>query len=113
MIVLALSGLLMAAQPEVQAASDPTEQSGGLLALPSADEDIRRALFQSHAQEPDRRVCTVQILVGSRQPRRTCGTLREWFAARTPSQVAAEEAPWQLVEEIKKQRRKVNMRSRG
>ena len=117
MLTLALATLVMTAQPGAgapdAATPAPLVRSSTLLALPSADEDIRRALLQSHAQQPERRVCTLQVLTGSRQPRQICGTLREWFQQRTPAEVQADEAPWQLVEEIKRQRRKANMRPRG
>jgi hypothetical protein len=109
MIVFALAGLLLATEP----VSDAVAPSAALLALPAADEDIRQALFEMHVQDPERRVCTTQVLTGSRQARQTCGTLKEWFATRSPGDVLANKAPWQLVEEIKKQRRKVNVRRGG
>jgi hypothetical protein len=109
MIIFAIAGLLLATEP----VANPVEPNPALLALPAADEDIRRALFEMHVQDPERRVCTTQILTGSRQPRKTCGTLKEWFATRKPGDVQANRAPWQLVEEIKKQRRKVNAQQGG
>jgi hypothetical protein len=113
MITVAIMAMLLAAEPGSQVASGQARDQSALLSLPSADEDIRRDLFEALARNPEQRVCTNQTLTGSRQPRRTCGTLQHWFAERTSAEVQAREAPWQLVEEIKRQRRKANVRARG
>lgn len=113
MISVALVAMLFTAEPVAQVDVDQVRGNSALLALPSADEDIRRALFEALSRDPEQKVCTTQTLTGSRQPRKTCGTIREWFRERTTAEVQAKEAPWQLVEEIKKQRRRVSARARA
>lgn len=90
--------------------ADP-DRARALAALPSSDEDIRRALFAMVQKDPERVVCSIRTQTGTRQPRTSCATLKNWFAHRTPREIQAKEAPWQLVEEIKEQRKKAMMRA--
>ena len=63
-------------------------------------------------RDPERVLCSVRVGTGSRQPRTTCSSIQRWFNARRPDEIAEGKAPWQLVEEIKEQRRKALMRMR-
>jgi hypothetical protein len=70
-----------------------------------ADIQIEQALFKLLETDPQRVVCTRRAPTGTRVPRVTCGSVERWFGARTPEDVADERAPWQLVEQIKFNRR--------
>jgi hypothetical protein len=113
LIVSVVAAAVLAGSPEK--AEPPkvldAERVRTLSALPSTDEDIRRALFEMLARDPERVVCSIRTQTGSRQPRTSCATLKNWFANRRPGEIASEEAPWQLVEEIKEQRKKALLRS--
>ena len=109
--VLAADAGPTAAPPPASEGVDPA-RAQALAALPASDEDIRRSLFEMLARDPERVVCSVRVGTGSRQARTTCSSLRRWFNARRPDEIAEGKAPWQLVEEIKDQRRKALMRMR-
>lgn len=109
LIALAAGALVSGAPPAEVAAPDPTVEPTRreqLHARPAGDEDIRRDLWRALEQNPERVVCSTRAKTGTRIPRPTCGTLRRWFDARLMTEVQNKEAPWQLVEEIKEQRRK-------
>ncbi|MBW3560230.1 MAG: hypothetical protein KY446_04785 [Proteobacteria bacterium] len=110
MLIPALVLLLAGAAP---AAQDPSARTQALTALPSSDLDIQRALWAAYQTTPNKSVCVNRTLTGSRQPRQVCGTLDQWFRARTPSEVSRNEPPFQLVEGIKDQRRKAMVRGGG
>jgi hypothetical protein len=109
LIALAAGALVSGTAPAEVAAANPTVEptrTERLHARPAGDEDIRRDLWLALEQNPERVVCSTRAKTGTRIPRPTCGTLRRWFDARLVSEVQNEDAPWQLVEEIKEQRRK-------
>lgn len=118
LLAAALSTLLLAgsgvpaATPETAIASNP-DRTRVLSALPASDEDIKRSLFEMLEREPERVVCSVRVHTGSRQPRTSCATLQAWFANRRAGEIANNDAPWQLVEEIKERRKKAMMRAKG
>jgi hypothetical protein len=116
LIALAAGALVSTAGPaEAAASSTKVEPSRTqqLHARPAGDEDIRRDLWRALEQNPERVVCSTRAKTGTRIPRPTCGTLRRWFDARILSEVQNEDAPWQLVEEIKEQRRKALAEARS
>ena len=117
MFASAVAVLLIAAGPAGAAASPQAPRSAdrtrAMVALPAGDADIDRALFEMLERDPERQVCSVRIQTGSRQPRTSCATLRAWFANRRVSEIRNNEAPWQLVEEIKQRRKKALLRSQN
>lgn len=92
-------------------AKTPTYVPGSQAAR-ATDDDIERALWGLLQTDPERVVCTEQILTGSRQPRAVCGSVKRWFDARPADEKAGERAPGPLVEEIKKQRSKAAAKAR-
>lgn len=104
---------VVAANPAAPAAEAAAERAAKLAALPASDEDIDRALWQMLERDPERVVCSIRVHTGSRQKRTSCATLDAWFRSRKPQEIQARDAPWQLVEEIKEQRKKALLRSRG
>ena len=74
------------------------------------DRVIEDQLFQLWESQPERMVCAQPPATGTRMPKPVCGTLDRWFNARRPEDVVAKRAPWQLVEEIKKNKRKASAR---
>ena len=104
-IALALSGSATTAR------TTPAYVPGSEAARAS-DEDIERALWSLLRTDPERVVCTQQMLTGSRQPRAVCGSVKRWFDARPAAEKASESAPWQLVEEIKKKRSEAAAKAR-
>lgn len=118
LIVMAAAALVLAAaKPETAKTDVPggasADRRAAMLKLPASDEDIQRALKSMLERDPERLVCSIRVHTGSRQPRKSCSTLRAWFNNRLPGEIAQDEAPWQLVEEIKDQRRKALMRDRA
>ena len=119
-----MSGLLLTALAALALAADapagtppPAENTveGVMVAAPRpvrsaaeelSDRTIEAQLFQLREQQPDRVVCTTRSKTGTRMPQPVCGSLERWFNARGAEDVAAGRAPWQLVEEIKKNKRK-------
>ena len=114
MISAALATLLLLTGAPA-AASDPAAQAAAAreAADRSTDIEIEQALWRALEEEPDRVVCTQQIILGSRQQKAACGTIRRWFDARQPSEVARKRAPWQLVEQITKGRKEAMQKRRG
>ena len=74
------------------------------------DKVIEDQLFALLESQPDRVVCAVPKKTGSRMPKPVCGTVERWFNARTPAEIAAGKPPWRLMDEIRKNRRKVDRR---
>ena len=112
-LAAALAGSSPSGAPPAEATKLNPEQVRALAALPASDEDINRSLIEMLERDPERVVCSIRTHTGSRQPRTSCATLRAWFANRRPGEIRNNDAPWQLVEEIKEQRKKALMRSRG
>lgn len=79
----------------------------------AGDLEIRQALLDEYAANPDRKVCIQRTFTGSRQPRAVCGPLRSFWAMRPAREVAAGDPPWELVEQIKENRRKVTAKARA
>ena len=101
------AALLAGAAPQPPQVSDAAAaRAAQLAALPAADLDIHKGLHRALELDPERVVCATRIRTGSKIPRSTCGSLRRWFDSRTPAEISNGDAPWQLVEEIKEQRRK-------
>ena len=99
----------LAGQPQaVAATSSPAEQSAR-----ATNAKIEQALWNLLEQDPERVLCTRQVLTSSRQPRTTCGSVKRWFDSRRPEEKAAERAPWQLVAEIVRQRARAAGRRSG
>ena len=73
---------------------------------PLTDRTIETQLFQLLETQPERVVCASPPQTGTRLPKPVCGSVERWFNARKPEDVAANRAPWQLIEEIKKNKRK-------
>ena len=116
MLILAAALILAASEPSA-AAPEKTpvasqDRRSAMAKLPATDADIQRALFQMLERDPERVVCSIRTHTGSRQPRTSCATLANWFAHRLPAEIQRDEAPWQLVEEIKEQRKKALLKSR-
>jgi hypothetical protein len=99
--------LAAATQPPIEAAAP---QRSGPSASDAQDRDIQRALMELYRTDPQRKVCVERTLTGSRQRRAICGTVASWFNARLPHEIAANDPPYQLVEEIKRQRTKASFR---
>jgi len=118
-----LASLVLAAAlfAPVQAAADaPTTVEGvSVTAAPPpstvglTDQVIEAQLFKLLESDPERVVCAEPPRTGTRLPQPVCGSLRRWFDARTPAEVIKNRAPWALVEEIKKNKRKASARRRG
>ena len=70
------------------------------------DAKIEKGLFQLLETQPQRVVCAQWAKTGTRLESPVCGSVERWFNAREPEDVAAGRAPWQLVEEIKRNKRK-------
>ena len=102
----AIAGSPPAAAPETDEAARAA-RAARLAGLPAADRDIQVGLWRALETDPKRVVCASHIATGTKMPRQTCGSLQEWFDARTPGEIAERMPPSQLVEEIKVQRRKV------
>lgn len=75
-----------------------------------SDKVIEDQLFQLLETQPDRVVCAVPRKTGSRMPKPVCGTVERWFNARTPAEIAAGKPPWRLMDEIRKNQRKIDRR---
>jgi hypothetical protein len=104
--------VLLAASP--QASQDRAQAAAAAEAANrSSEAEIEDALWDLLARDPERVVCTRQTMLGSRQPRVACGTVKRWFDARKPEEIAAKRAPWQLVEQIKKGRKEALQKHRG
>ena len=84
----------------------------GLTPADLTDVRIEQELVKAWKANPEQVVCAVPRKTGTRLPQPVCGTLQVWFDARTPEELFQERAPWQLVEEIKKNKRKVGSRGR-
>lgn len=115
--IIALAAAAAAASgPAPSAATDAqpakADRTAALAKLPAADVDIERALWRALEADPERIVCSSRVATGSHQQRQTCGSLQRWFDARTPGEIAAKRAPWQLIEEIKEQRKKALAKAR-
>ena len=109
-LLLAVSGAAASPAPtESRAAAAAAAEAANR----SSEAEIEKALWAMLEREPDRVVCTQQIILGSRQQRAACGTIKRWFDARQPSDVARMRAPWQLVEQIKKGRKEALQKQRG
>ena len=115
-IIAAAAAAAAASGPPPSTAAEPqpakSDRAAALAQLPAADLDIEKALWRALESNPERVVCSARVETGSRQQQQTCGSLRRWFDARTPGEVADKRAPWQLIEEIKEQRRKALAKSR-
>lgn len=112
LVAFAAAGLLGGAEPGAASTAAPSPdqtaaRAARLAALPAADLDIHNGLHRALELDPERLVCATRLRTGSKIPRSTCGSLRRWFDSRTPAEISNGDAPWQLVEEIKEQRRKV------
>jgi hypothetical protein len=79
----------------------------------AGDAAIREALLQEHKANPERKVCIQRVFTGSRQPRAVCGTLKEFFEQRRPDEVSAGDPPYELIEQVKENRRKVEAKARA
>jgi hypothetical protein len=84
----------------------------GLTAQELDDTRIEQELFKALKANPEQVVCAVPRGTGTRMPQPVCGSLQRWFNARTPAEISRDRAPWQLVEEVKKNKRKVSSRGR-
>ncbi|MDP8916863.1 MAG: hypothetical protein M3M95_06640 [Pseudomonadota bacterium] len=116
LIALAATAVLGGAEPATAPTLSPdaaAARAARLTALPASDFDIHAGLHRALELDPERVVCATRLRTGSKIPRSTCGSLRRWFDSRTPAEIADGDAPWQLVEEIKEQRRKAMAQSRG
>lgn len=117
LIALAAGAAIAAAQPSptpsAPAGADPAARAARLAALPSADRDIDAGLWRALEIAPDRVVCASRTPTGTKMPRQTCGSLRSWFASRRVAEIRERRAPWQLIEEIKEQRKKVLSKARA
>ena len=108
---------LVAAVFAITLAGEPL--TGGGMTAPQAPQarasnaDIEAALWKLLEQDPERVVCTEQMILGSRQPRAVCGSVKRWFDARPASEKASRQPPWQLVEEILEKRSKAEARARA
>jgi hypothetical protein len=98
------------AEPARAAAQPAAPQRSGPSASEAQDRDIQLALMELYRTDPQRKVCVERTLTGSRQRRAICGTVASWFNARLPHEIAANDPPYQLVEEIKRQRTKASFR---
>ena len=125
-LVSAAAFLLMAGQsagaPAAAAqAEQPTPVEGVTVTTPRrgptpeelSDLRIEQELFRLWKEQPQRVVCAVPPKTGTRLPQPVCGSVERWFNARTPEAIAAGRAPWQLVAEIKKNKRKVGQGRSG
>ena len=74
------------------------------------DAKIEQGLFALLEKQPQRVVCAEWAKTGTRLATPVCGTVERWFNAREPADIAAGRAPWQLVEEIKRNKRKASGR---
>ena len=77
------------------------------------DAKIEKGLFQLLETQPQRVVCAQWAKTGTRLVTPVCGTVERWFNAREPGEIAAGRAPWALVEEIKRNKRKAASARRG
>ena len=117
--VIAAASFALITAADAPAAAQPTAADRAAAAAAaeaadrSTDHEIEQALWKLLNEDPDRVVCTEQVILGSRQPRAACGTVKRWFDARQPSEVARQKAPWQLVEQIKKGRKEALQKRRG
>jgi hypothetical protein len=108
--------LVLAATAGEAVAEAPGNQIKAAEAAPAgraSDRDIEQALFKLLEDDPERVVCAHGARTGTRMAKPVCGTVRRWFNARHPGDVAANRAPWQLVGQIKKARNQVERRGPG
>ena len=106
--------LLLAGAPDAAQLQDREAAAAAREAADrSTDIEIEEALWRALETDPDRVVCTTQMILGSRQQKAACGTIQRWFDARQPSEVARKKAPWQLVEQVKKGRKEAMQKRRA
>jgi hypothetical protein len=106
----ALGGSGPAPATPTSSPDDAAARAARLAELPATDQDIEVGLWRALEANPERVVCSIRTHTGSRQARTSCATLKNWFANRLPREIQKGDAPWQLVEEIKDQRKKAMAR---
>ena len=84
----------------------------GLTAEDLNDRRIEQELFKAWKANPEQVVCAVPRSTTTRMSQPVCGSLQSWFNSRSMAELSKDRAPWQLVEEVKKNKRKVSARGR-
>ena len=111
-LVAATFAVALSGQP-MAVSNTPEQAPAAAPAARATNADIEDALWKLLETDPERVVCTEQMITGSRQPRAVCGSVKRWFNARTPTEKATRQPPWQLVEEITKNRKKAEAAGRA
>jgi hypothetical protein len=112
--------VLAVAAPAAVAQEQATTVEGVVVNAPKAgltpeelnDRRIEQELFKAWKANPQQVVCAVPRSTTTRMAQPVCGSLQSWFNSRSMAELSKDRAPWQLVEEVKKNKRKANSRDR-
>ena len=110
-LATALSLLLAGAQPaQAQIHQTGARSMPAASALDATDREIEEALFKLLRDDPQRVVCVEKArATPTRVGKPMCASVERWFNARPASDVESNRAPMQLVDQIKKSRRKAQL----